>query len=208
MNRLLSWTLDTILRNPILFWAAIVTNVAAAIWGAAVWYGPMLAASPLLAWPFIPDCPLAALYASAALLAIWAGRRWPALTAFAAFACIKYGVWTIAFWSKQWLSYGVGDIFEVVLFVTHIGLLCEGLLLATRIGPIGLPTKLTILGWYLLSLFVDYGLGFHPPLAAGVPVEFVFAVAALMTALLGAALLALPGMLPAQALRQASGKRP
>jgi uncharacterized membrane protein YpjA len=126
MIRLTHWLFEFILRTPIIFWCCVVANLIGAVWGAAVWYGPMLAASPLWAWPFIPDCPLAAFLGTIALFGMRAGRRWTLFYTLTAFACIHYGIWTLVFWLRQWTGSGVIDPFEMVLFVTHIGLLCEG----------------------------------------------------------------------------------
>jgi uncharacterized membrane protein YpjA len=190
--RLLNGTLDFILRNPLIFWACVVANLLGAVIGGIFWYGPMILASPIWALPFIPDCPLAALLGSIALLGIRYGGRWPFFTALTAFACIKYGAWTLAFWLRQWTGAGVALPVEVFLFITHIGLLCEGVLLATRIGPLSLSARFGVIGIFALSVFVDYGLGFHPPLVSHVSVEFIFRLAALLTALLGIGLLLLP----------------
>jgi hypothetical protein len=54
---------------------------------------------------------------------------------------------------------------------------------------------LSIIGWYALSIFVDYGLGFHPPLTYAVPETFVLWLAVGLTTALGAALLLLPSRL-------------
>jgi hypothetical protein len=89
---------------------------------------------------------------------------------------------------------------ELMLFVAHIGLTCEGILLATRIGPLGLPARLAIVGWYALSIFVDYGLGYHPPLTYAVPWGYVLGLAVALTAALGAALLLLPAASPSREL--------
>ena len=62
----------------------------------------------------------------------------------------------------------------------------------TRIGTLSLPARLSIIGWYALSIFVDYGLGHHPPLTAVVPVTYVFWVAIALTTTIGALLLWLP----------------
>ena len=67
MEQLLRWTLNTILRNPLLFWAAVIANLLGTVIGGAVWYGPMILSSPIWALPFIPDCPLAALLGTIAL---------------------------------------------------------------------------------------------------------------------------------------------
>ena len=192
MLRLIDWVLSLILKNSLIFWAAMAANLVGVVWGGWVWYGPQLAAAPPWAWPFIPDCPAAALYATIAFLGLRYGRRWGWFNAFAAFACIKYGLWTVAFWLRHWSEAGfVGGYWpmELMLFVAHIGLTCEGVLLATRIGPIGLPARLAVIGWFALSIAVDYGLGYHPPLTYAVPVSFVFWVATILTTALGAALL-------------------
>lgn len=89
MIKLLRWTLDFILRNPMIFWTCVITNGIGAVYGTIGWYGPMLAQSPLWAYPFIPDCPLAAAGGSVALLGLRAGKRWPFVYALVAFACIQ-----------------------------------------------------------------------------------------------------------------------
>jgi uncharacterized membrane protein YpjA len=195
MLRLIDWVLNLILKSPLIFWACMAANLVGVVWGGWVWYGPQLAAAPLWAWPFIPDCPAAALYATIAFLGLRYGRQWGWFNAFAAFACIKYGLWTVAFWLRHWGAAGFVDGYwpmELMLFVAHIGLTCEGILLATRIGPVGLPARLAVVGWFALSIVVDYGLGHHPPLSWAVPTSFVLWVAVALTTLLGAALLMLP----------------
>jgi uncharacterized membrane protein YpjA len=192
MERLLRWTLNLIVSNPLLFWAAVVANLLGTLIGGVVWYGPMILNSPIWALPFIPDCPLAALLATIALFGIRAGRRWEWFNALAAFFCIKYGVWTIVFWLRQWSASGVILPVEALLFVTHIGLVCEGLLLVPQIGALALGRRVWVIAWFALSVFVDYALGFHPPLTSHVTREFIFWLAAVLTTLCGAGLLLLP----------------
>ncbi len=197
MYRLLDRTLQFILERPLLFWICIVANGVGVVWGGWIWYGPQLSTSPLWAWPFIPDCPEAALFASLALIGLFYGRSWGWFNAFAAFASVKYGLWTIAFWLLHWSQVGFVDGYwpmEMMLFVSHIGLAGEGLLLMTRVGSLKLPTRLAILGWFVLSIGVDYGLGHHPQLTYAVPVSFALGSATLLTALLGLFLLLAPRM--------------
>mgnify|MGYP005840751869 CR=1 FL=1 len=202
MRQLLERVLDVILRNPLIFWSCMAANAVGVLWGGWVWYGPQLATAPLWAWPFIPDCPLAALLATAAFLGLRSGRRWGWFTAFTAFACLKYGLWTLAFWLRHWSEAGFVPGYwplEAMLFVAHIGLTCEGLLLATRIGPLGLPARLLVIGWYALSIGVDYGLGHHPPLTYAVPLSYALWTAILLTTGLAIALLRLPARSPRRA---------
>lgn len=192
INRLLRMTMQFILDNPLIFWACVGANLVGAVVGGWFWYGPMLLRSPWWALPFIPDCPLAALLGSIGLLALRYGRRWNWFFALTAFACIKYGLWTVAYWLNAWTVDGFrGDPIEVMLFVSHIGLLCEGLLFIPYIAPLRVLSRLSVIGVFVLSIFVDYGLGFYPPLG---PVDRDFAMwtAIVLTAMLGAGLLALP----------------
>jgi uncharacterized membrane protein YpjA len=192
MLRLLIWIRTLILQNAALFWPAMIANALGAIIGTAWWYGPQLLQSPLWAYPFIPDCPLAAGVATVAFVALRAGRRWPFFNALVAFGCMKYGVWTVAFWLRHWSAGGEIEPISVGLVITHIGLFSEGALLATVALPLSLPKRLTVICWYVLSIVVDYRLGYHPPLTPFVPTEYAFWVAAGMTLLLGIGLLALP----------------
>lgn len=193
MIKLLRWTLDLILRNPLIFWACVITNLVGAVYGTFWWYGPMLAQSPLWAYPFIPDCPLAAAGGTVVVLALRAGKRWPFVYALVSFACIKYGFWTLAFWTRHWVGSGEILPIQVMLFVSHMGLIAEGVLFALRIGALSLPKRWWVSAWFALSVYVDYGLGYHPPLGGTVVTrDFAFAVAALLTFVLSAGLLALP----------------
>jgi uncharacterized membrane protein YpjA len=189
---LLRWTMETILRWPLLFWSCFLANLAGAVFGSVFWYGTMLTYSPLWALPFIPDCPLAALLGSIGLAGLLLRRRWSWFYALVAFACIKYGLWTVAYWLQEWRVGGfTGNPIEIMLFITHIGLFIEGLLFVPYIGMLSWTKRAAVTGWFVLSIYVDYGLGYHPPLGA-VSVEFVSSVAMVLTVALGAALLLLP----------------
>ena len=193
MIRLLRWTLDLILRQPLIFWTCVVVNLIGAVYGTFWWYGSSLAAAPVWAYPFIPDCPLAAFGGTVVLLALRAGKRWPFLYALVAFACIKYGIWTLVFWMRHWMITGEILPIQLMLFVSHIGLLVEGLLFVPRIGPLAFAKRWAVIGWFALSVFVDYGLGYHPPLGStAVTPNFIFWLAATLTLIVGAGLLALP----------------
>lgn len=192
MERLLQRVLDTIVRTPLLLWGCVVANLVGVGFGLIVWYGPMLLKSPAWAFPFIPDCPLAALLGTVALLGVWANRRWTLFYALTAFACMKYGAWTLGFWLHYWSETAYFSPLSLLMFVTHIGLSIEGLLFVVHIRPLSLPGRLFIVAWFALSVYVDYGLGYSPPLGGHVPVAFAFWLALGLTALLGLGLLMLP----------------
>jgi uncharacterized membrane protein YpjA len=197
--------LDAVLHRPLLFWPVIVANALGAVLGGIYWYGPMLWQSPLWAMPFVPDCPLSALLWMIAALGLWFGRRWRFFNALVAFASMKYGIWTVSYWLYVWSHAGFATTpglltIEVLLFVAHIGLFVQGLLLVPYSLPLALPARLAIAGWFILSVFVDYVLGYHPPLGQDLPLMFAFWVAAFATAALSTVLIAfapLAGQQPA-----------
>jgi uncharacterized membrane protein YpjA len=202
MLKLLRWVMRLILDTPLLFWSAIVANSLGVVLGGWLWYGWQIAAAPWWAWLFIPDCPLAALLGTIGLFAVRAGKRWPWFYAFTAFACVKYGLWTLAFWLRYWTEGGPIDALGVLMFVTHCGLICMGLLFIPFIEELALWKRGTVIAWFALSIFVDYGLidyglrtfgtAFHPALPTVVPASFAFTVATVLTVVLSIGLLLLP----------------
>ncbi|NJM06455.1 DUF1405 domain-containing protein [Candidatus Gracilibacteria bacterium] len=202
---LVRWVMRLILDTPLLFWAAVVANGMGVILGGWLWYGWQIAAAPFWAWLFIPDCPLAALLGTIGLFAVRAGRRWPWFYALSAFACIKYGIWTLAFWLRYWTEGGPIDAVGLLMFVTHIGLICMGVLFIPYMEGLAIWKRATVIGWFTLSIFVDYGLSnyalstfgtaFHPALPTLVPASFALMVAMGVTIVASIALLLLPKQL-------------
>ena len=119
-----------------------------------------------------------------AMLAVWSWslvlatlffRQAPAwLLGVFAFGQIKYGIWTITAWLVYWrntnLVYGAPDFSfdSVFMTLTHIGLFAQGVFLLTYFRPDWLTAMISF-GWFALSDFMDYGLGFYP----GLPLEFI-----------------------------------
>ncbi len=184
--------LATIVGWPLILWGCIAINLVGTALGTWLWYGPMMLESPWWTMPFIPDCPLAALLGSIALIGVWLGKRWTWFYALAAFACIKYGVWTINFWLRDWSVGGNPQWLEILLFVSHIGLLVEGLLFVPQSYSLAFPKRFAVVGWFLLSVYVDYALGYHPPLTPDVTVHYIFWNALIISLIIGVGLVLLP----------------
>jgi uncharacterized membrane protein YpjA len=92
-----------------------------------------------------------------------------------AFGQIKYGLWTITAWLLFWRS--TAEILGAPLFsaesilmtVSHVGLAAQGILLLTYLTwkldrRLTVTAALASLLWFGLSDYVDYGLGFFPPI--------------------------------------------
>ena len=95
-------------------------------------------------------------------------RRAPAwLLAVVAAGQIKYGVWTVTAWLLFWkntaavLGAPLFTFDSVFMTVTHLGLIAQGVLLLTYFRPTQVAALAT-LGWFGLSDYIDYGLGWYP----------------------------------------------
>jgi uncharacterized membrane protein YpjA len=196
------------IRSPAVAWGAFLACAFAFVFGTAGWYGRFFGEvqAPLWAYPFIPDCPLAALLFGVAVLLMHLGRRSNLLNQLAAVFCVKYGVWTITFWALYWALTGDVELSSLfsgpVMFVTHFGLTIMGLLLLRYVQP-NVRDSALVLAWFVLSDLVDYapiaagrlgGYGYYPPLpwingdpTALVPAMMINAV--VMTWLVGGGLL-------------------
>jgi uncharacterized membrane protein YpjA len=209
------------IRSPAVAWGAFLACAFAFVFGTAGWYGRFFGEvqAPLWAYPFIPDCPLAALLFGVAVLLMHLGRRSNLLNQLAAVFCVKYGVWTMTFWALYWAITGDVELSSLfsgpVMFVTHLGLTIMGLLLLQYVQP-SVRDSALVLAWFVLSDLVDYapiaagrlgGYGYYPPLpwingdpTALVPAMMVNAV--VMTWLVGG------GMLLRAAVWRAAKVRP
>lgn len=96
------------------------------------------------------------------------------LLAIAAAGNIKYGVWTVSAWLVYWrttsLAFGSPHFSpdSIAMTTTHLGMIAQGLLLFTFFKPTR-TAALAVFAWFALSDFVDYGLGYYPP----IPEQFI-----------------------------------
>jgi uncharacterized membrane protein YpjA len=173
---------------PVVFWACMLADVAGFLIGTVIWYGPQLLRAPWWAWPFIPDCPLAALFGMIAFIRLRQGAAPDWLTALASLSCIKYGIWTILFWGTKWLATGEVLPVEIALVVVHLAMAGQGLLLWPALLEVPLSMRFVAIAWLALAVFVDYTFGHHPMLAVGVSPMLAGSWAAGLTLLLALAM--------------------
>ncbi|MCB0083685.1 MAG: DUF1405 domain-containing protein [Caldilineaceae bacterium] len=97
-------------------------------------------------------------------------RRLPLwLLTITVFGNIKYGVWTVSAWLIFWRNtalvlgapYFSAD--SILMTITHLGMIGLGIFLITWFRP-NWTAALIAFVWFGLSDFVDYGLGYYPPL--------------------------------------------
>lgn len=132
---------------------------------------------------YLPGVPMG--WASqAAMLGVWSWamvmgaiffRRAPAwLLGLFAFGQIKYGIWTVTAWLLFWKNTVGIDVGPELMFqsifmtITHLAMIGQGIFLLTYFRPT-ISAALVSLGWFALSDYVDYGLGFYP----AIPQQFI-----------------------------------
>ena len=132
---------------------------------------------------YLPGVP-AAWASQAAMLGVWSWvlvigavffRRAPAwLLGLFAFGQIKYGIWTVTAWLLFWqntaAAYGTPLLTfdSIFMTVTHLAMIGQGIFLLTYFRPT-ISAALVSFGWFALSDYVDYGLGFYP----AIPQQFI-----------------------------------
>jgi len=194
-------------ERPGAAWTIIVLNFIGFVGGTILWYGDHFlgrAAGKWYLWPFIPDCPGFAFLFIIAFLGLRWGRDWRLFNTITAYGLIKYGVWTVLYWIAYWSRGGPVEPLGMTMFISHLGMIGEGLYVSYRIeSPVGLgPSErqgglrprdvLMAFGWFLLSDYVDYGLGQYPMFdATVVPMALMKWHTVFMTFALAAVYLAL-----------------
>ncbi len=142
-----------------------------------LWYYGQLAATPVIFWPVVPDCPLAAAFVAIALILRLRGRPSGFWDALAWASAIKYGIWTIGVIGHAYLVVGSLGPLNALLFWSHVGLLAEGLIYASIFRPRPLHLALPAT-WFVVNDVSDYVLGTHPslPLAGQWPLALALAI--------------------------------
>jgi uncharacterized membrane protein YpjA len=148
--------------------AILAVNLVGVAYG-FYYYSFQFAATSPLYWLFVPDSPLAVLYATVALALYETGRRHDVLDALAVIANAKVGLWT------AFVLVFYGDHFAIFtdpltslnfwLFWGHLGMALEAGIFLEDLRPVGRHGWAGVAGWFLLNDAVDYGLvdpGYFP----------------------------------------------
>lgn len=171
--------------SPLVLTGIVIGNSIGALAGVLYWYGGQLLASPWYLWPFIPDSPGSTFWVIPALILIaWRPPGWPLLNAFAAFGVIKYGLWTVVFWSLYWANGGTPHPESIAMTATHLMMAVEGLVLLafTRLTW---KVALGLGAWFLLNDWIDFGpWQTRPGLPPGVAVSTMMGVTVGLTLVL------------------------
>lgn len=149
-----------------LVWLVVAINIvgtAFGFWFYAVETG-QLPETPQLLWPWVPDSPLATLFAAGAFAAWAIGRPQEWLTALAFFGNIILGLWTPAVLVFFYGEYGHSFVMWNTLFWTHLAMVVQAFVLH-RIASFTIKGVAVAFVWYTLDLIVDY----HVPVRGDTP---------------------------------------
>jgi uncharacterized membrane protein YpjA len=177
---------------PLVEWGLVAVNLVGFVVGTLYWYGPQMARTAPLLWPWLVDSPLAVLGYAVALPLI-RRRRGPRrewLATWAVFANIKYGLWTVVYWLLWWTGPGFLELESVTLTFTHAAMIAIGASLLVFYRPRAWQV-LTVAAWFALNDYLDYWGSLTPIVPAGVSLEFLKWEQVMVTVILTLWLLAL-----------------
>jgi len=154
------------------WWALLigVINLVGIVYG-FYYYRDQFAGTPWFFWLFVPDSPLAVLWAELALLAYWLKRPSATLEALGYVGNVQVGLWTVyvllayapSFGTLDFLSGGTLSL-NTILLVGHAGMAALALILLeglrqrreaglSRVAWVGIAVAIT---YYLVNDALDY----------------------------------------------------
>ncbi|MFB6169354.1 MAG: DUF1405 domain-containing protein [Haloferacaceae archaeon] len=134
----------------------VLTNLVGTAFG--FWYYRFqFAGTRLVAWPLLPDSPLATLFAALAFGLWYTGRASDYAAAFAFVGCFKLGLWTpyvLVVFADAFL---VSTPFPLYLFLvgSHLAMVLQAFVLH-RISTFRVRALVAALAWYGFNDVVDY----------------------------------------------------
>jgi uncharacterized membrane protein YpjA len=135
-------------------WVIVAVNLAGTAFG--FWYYRLqFAATPLPAWPLVPDSPVATLLIALSLAAWRLDLEAEALHALAFFGCLKLGLWTPF---VQLVINGQGDLAAWLywfLVWSHLAMVAEAFLIH-RYSDFPVRAVAVAVVWYAGNDLVDY----------------------------------------------------
>lgn len=149
-----------------LLWFLVLINLVGAAFGYN-WYAAQLSGLPAYTWIVVADSPLSVTGLAVAAFLRLRGRIRPWLELWSALAVIKYGAWAALLWLASWSTgYPIYAFDLFGLFLTHIGMVLEGLLVLRHAPPVPARQAVPVLAWFFLNDYFDYVHRLHPTILA------------------------------------------
>jgi uncharacterized membrane protein YpjA len=139
-----------------LAWLVVAANLAGTVFG--FWYYRFqFGLEPVLAWPFVPDSPLATLFIALSIASWKLGNSREWLNALAFFGCLKLGLWTpytLLVFQEAFLATTPLWLY-LFLFFSHLAMAVQAFVLH-RYAEFPVWAVAVALAWYGLNDLVDY----------------------------------------------------
>ncbi|MHB8586355.1 MAG: DUF1405 domain-containing protein [Thermoplasmatota archaeon] len=151
--RFFAWFRDTTWTRR----AIIGVDAIGVIYG-FIYYGEQFQITPVITWPFVPDSPLAVLWALLALTLMEFGKDSAILESLAFVGNVEVGLWTgfvlLYYNAAPWPS------LNFVLFWAHLGMVAHAFLFVRSLRARS-PRRMWIgfgvaAAYYILNLYLDY----------------------------------------------------
>ena len=139
-----------------LAWVVVAVNLAGTAFG--FWYYRFqFAAEPVLAWPFVPDSPVATLFIALSIAGWKLGHSREWLNALAFFGCLKLGAWTpyVLLVFRDAFVATTPTWLYLFLFFSHLAMVVQGFVIH-RYSDFPVWAVAIAVGWYGFNDLVDY----------------------------------------------------
>src|SRR6056297_2991356 len=152
-------------------WVIVAINLVGTVFG--FWYYiPQFRLEPIVAWPIVPDSPIATLFIACSLALYKLGRSNEYLNMLAFFGCIKLGLWTpyvLTVFADAFLATVTpppqvvpvlgqalaSNAMYAFLFISHLGMVVQAFLIH-RYSDFPSRAILVAVVWYGFNDLVDY----------------------------------------------------
>jgi uncharacterized membrane protein YpjA len=139
-----------------LAWLVVAINLAGTAFGFYYYLG-QFSYEPLLAWPVVPDSPVATLLIALSIASWKLGNSREWLNALAFFGCLKLGFWTpyvLLVFREGFVAQTAAWLYWF-LFFSHLAMVVQGFVIH-RYSDFPVRAVAVALAWYGLNDFVDY----------------------------------------------------
>ena len=139
-----------------LAWLIVGINLVGTVFG--FWYYRFqFSVEPVLAWPVVPDSPVATLFIALSIAGWKLGRSREWLNALAFFGCLKLGAWTpyVLLVFRDGFVASTPTWLYWFLFWSHLAMVVQGFVIH-RYSDFPVRAVALALGWYGLNDLVDY----------------------------------------------------
>lgn len=174
-------------KDPRARFIVLTSSIIGTLFG-FYYYQGQFEITPLYLWLFVPDSPFFTFMYVIVLAFYFLGYRSNPFDVFTFIGLIKVGIWTIfvLFWNYDYYFSPATRDFRFIILLLHIGMILVALTLLMEMRKLSLKWYLMILGFFIISDYLDYFIGTHPliPLESVETVKWVTFSLTILTCIL------------------------